>query len=155
MEVETRDFRYDLEDLERVVTAYQGRISTLIAYAGDSRSMTIDNFAAIYDIVKGIDPSIRLHADACHGFCLGCSQSLRSKIAGIELFDSITTDPHKVFNLPYVISALLLKTPSDIKKVTSISDLIMQEPFSFGQVTPFIGSKQWLSLKLRFFIKNL
>lgn len=80
---------------------------------------------------------------------------MKHKIKGIENFDSVTTDPHKVFNLPYVISALLIRDPKNIRKVMSLSDLIMQEPFSFGQVTPFIGSKSRLSLKLRFFIKNL
>ena len=49
----------------------------------------------------------------------------------------------------------MLKDPKQIKKVISISDLITQEAFSFGQVTPFIWSKSRLSLKLWFFIKNL
>ena len=31
----------------------------------------------------------------------------------------------------------------------------MQEDFAFGQVTPFIGSKSWVSLKLWFMMKNL
>lgn len=30
----------------------------------------------------------------------------------------------------------------------------MQEDYAFGQITPFIGSKSWVSLKLWFMIKN-
>ena len=55
---------------------------------------------------------------------------------------------------PYVISALLVKEPEVLKTVTSLSDLIMQEPFAFGQVTPFLGSRPWHSLKLWFMMKN-
>jgi len=155
LEVETDWFRYDLKKLEQTLFDYKWQISTLVAYAWDSRTMTVDNFEDIYNLVKRIDVSIWLHADACHGFSLWCSKSLKHKLKWIEKFDSITTDPHKVFNLPYVASALLIKNPSKIKTIMSLSDLIMQEPFSFGQVTPFIWSKSRLSLKLRFFMKNL
>jgi len=55
---------------------------------------------------------------------------------------------------PYTISALLVKKPEDIKKVVSLSDLIMQEDYAFGQITPFIGSKSWESLKLWFMMKH-
>lgn len=155
LEVDTDNFCYDLDDLTKTVVKYKGKILALIAYAWDSRTMAVDHFLEIYSIIKTIDPNIWLHADACHGFVLGCSSTLKHKIQWIELFDSITTDPHKVFNLPYVISALLLKDPTNINLVTAPSDLITKENFSFGKGTPFIGSKPWLSLKLRFFMQSL
>ena len=34
------------------------------------------------------------------------------------------------------------------------SDLITKDPFDLGKITPFIGSKNWTSLKLWFLIKN-
>lgn len=155
IEVETRDFRYDLIDLEKKLRAHKGKIMGLVAYAGDSRTMAVDNFKAIHKLVKSIDPGIWLHADACHGFSLGFSDTLREKLDGIELFDSITTDPHKVMNSPYAISTLLVKNPETMKTVSSLSDLIMQEQYAFGQITPFIGSKPWSSLKLWFAMKHL
>ena len=100
-------------------------------------------------------PSIWLHADACHGFSLGFSDTLKHKIKGIERFNSITTDPHKVMNSPYTISALLVRDPAVMKTISSTSDLIMQEDFAFGQITPFLGSRPWMSLKLWFVMKNL
>ena len=81
----------------------------VVAYVGDSRTMSIDNLQEIYNIVKGEDENIWLHADACHGFSLAFSKKLKSKVKGLELFDSISTDPHKVLMIPYTLSALLIK----------------------------------------------
>ena len=155
IEVETKDFRYDLSDLKKKLEKNKSKVMCVVAYAGDSRTMTVDYFDKIYKIVKAIDSGIWLHADACHGFSLGLSDKLKYKLKGLEQFDSVTADPHKVFMTPYVISALLIKDPKKIKTVASLSDLIMQEPFAFGQATPFLGSKSWQSLKLWFLIKNL
>ncbi|MBO5004631.1 MAG: pyridoxal-dependent decarboxylase [Clostridia bacterium] len=155
IEVPTVNYKYDLEELKKVLIENKGKIMSVVAYVGDSRSMTIDNLTQIYKIVKEVDDNIWLHADACHGFSLGFSEKLKSKISGIELFDSISTDPHKVLAVPYTISALLLKNPETIKKVTTTSDLIMKEDYAFGQITPFIGSKSWMSLKVWFAFQNI
>lgn len=155
LEVNTKDFKYDLVDLEKKLKKNKGKIMCLVAYAGDSRTMSIDQFSKIAKLVKKIDPSIWLHADACHGFSLGFSENLKYKISGIELFDSITMDPHKVLLTPYAVSLFVIKNPNSFNKIISISDLIMQEEFAFGQITPFLGSKAWNSLGLWFLIKNL
>lgn len=155
IEVTTNNFKYDLDALKNTIRENKGKIMCVVAYVGDSRTMSIDNLQEIYNIVKGEDENIWLHADACHGFSLAFSQKLKSKIKGLELFDSISTDPHKVLMIPYTLSALLIKNPEKIKMISSTSDLIMQEPFAFGQVTPFIGSKSWISLKAWFVMKNL
>lgn len=155
IEAETKNFRYDLHDLKKKLLKNKGRVMCVVAYAGDSRTMTVDHFDQVAKVVKSIDQKIWLHADACHGFSLGFSNKLRHKIKGIEDFDSITMDPHKVLVTPYTISALLVKDPQKMKSVTSLSDLIMQEQFAFGQITPFLGSRSWDSLKLWFIMKNL
>ena len=155
IEVETKDFKYDLDKLKETLLKYKNEVMCVVAYVGDSRTMTIDNLTEIHDLVKSIDENIWLHADACHGFSLAFSKKLRKKIKGLELFDSISTDPHKVLAIPYCISALLVKDPKKMQLITSTSDLIMQEDFAYGQITPFIGSKSWVSLKLWFSIKSL
>lgn len=155
IEVETNNFRYNLDALEKTLIKNKGKIMCVVAYVGDSRTMTIENLKAVYQLTKKIDPSIWLHADACHGFSLAFSKKLRKKIDGIECFDSISTDPHKVLNIPYCVSALLIKNPKKLELITSTSDLIMQEDYAWGQITPFIGSKSWVSLKIWFMIKNL
>lgn len=141
LEVPVKAFRYDLDALRGTLEAYKGKIMGLVAYAGDSRTMTVEHFDEVADLVESIDPTIWLHADACHGFSLGFSDELRHKLKGIERFDSITTDPHKVMNSPYTISSLLVKDPAKMRTISSTSDLIMQEQFAFGQITPFLGSR--------------
>lgn len=155
LEVPTVDFRYNLKSLEETIRQYKGSIMAVVAYAGDSRTMTVDHLDKIVKIRDAVDPNIWLHADAAHGFSLGFSTKLRKKIAGIEKFDSITTDPHKVMNIPYTISSLLVKDPQSMGMIASQSDLIMKERYAFGQVTPFIGSKSWMSLKLWFAMKSI
>jgi L-2,4-diaminobutyrate decarboxylase len=154
IEVETEDFRYNLKDLKKTLIENKGKVMALVAYAGDSRTMTVDNLDEIANLVHKIDPKIWLHADACHGFSLGFSKELCYKIKGIEKFDSISLDPHKVMLTPYTLSVFLTKNPEDMKKITSKSDLIMQEQFAFGQITPFLGSKSWKSLKLWFMMQS-
>ncbi len=155
IEVPTMNYKYDLDELEKTLLKNRGKVMCVVAYAGDSRSMTIDNLQEIYQLVKKIDDNIWLHADACHGFSLGFSEKLKSKISGIELFDSISTDPHKVLAVPYTVSALLVKNPKNLINIASTSDLIMQEDLAFGQITPFIGSKSWMSLKVWFTFQNM
>lgn len=155
IEVPTINFKYDLKELRKTIKENKGKIMCVVAYVGDSRTMSIDNLKEIHDIVKEEDENIWLHADACHGFSLAFSEELKKKIIGLDLFDSIATDPHKVLMIPYTLSALLIKEPQKIRMISSTSDLIMKEPFAFGQVTPFIGSKSWVSLKAWFVMKNI
>lgn len=154
VEVKTDGFRYDIKDLQKVLQVEKDNIMAVVAYAGDSRTMTIENLEKVIELVKSINANIWCHVDACHGFSLAFSKC-REKIKGIEKYDSISCDPHKVFSLPYCCSVLLLKKPGNFQLIMSDSDLIMNEDFAFGQITPFIGSKSWISLKLWFVMKNL
>ncbi|MDQ3152393.1 MAG: pyridoxal-dependent decarboxylase [Actinomycetota bacterium] len=148
IEIDTDGYRYDLHALARALRNHAGRVMAVVAYAGDSRTQTIDDLDAVHDVVRAADERIWLHADACWGLLCAFSDRLRGKIDGIECFDSVTVDPHKVLAVPYSLSALLVRTPASLRAISSYSDLIMQEEFAFGQVTPFIGTKGWSSLKL-------
>ena len=154
IEIPTINHKMDLNALRSALREHKGKIMAVVAYAGDSRSMSIDNLEEIYNITKEFDSNIWLHADACHGFSLGLSNELKYKLKGLELYDSVTTDPHKVLFTPYTISALLIKDPTKINLISMSSDLITKDPFDLGKITPFIGSKNWTSLKLWFLIKN-
>ena len=151
----TKDFTIDKNDLINKIE-YSKKDSipfAVIAYAGDSRTMAIDDFVGLSKIAKKY--KIWFHIDACHGASLCFSNKLKYKIKGINLADSVTLDPHKVLFTPYTLSYLLIKNPNDIKPVSGISDLITKEKYSFGQITPFLGSRSFNSLKLWFLIKNL
>jgi L-2,4-diaminobutyrate decarboxylase len=148
IEVDTVGFRYDQRALGRALRAHGDRVMAVVAYAGDSRTQTVDDLRGVHDVVRSVDERIWLHADACWGLLAAFSDRLRGKLDGIAGYDSVTVDPHKVMAVPYSLSALLVKVPASLRAVSSYSDLIMQEDFAFGQVTPFIGTKGWLSLKL-------
>lgn len=154
IEVDTDGYKYNLDELQKTLTENKGEVMAVVAYAGDSRTMAIEYLDKVYEIVHGIDPTIWCHVDACHGFSLLFSEKHKSKLKGIENFDSISCDPHKVLALPYCCSALLLKDGDNFDLILSNSDLIMDESYAFGQITPFIGSKSWVSLKLWFVMKN-
>lgn len=108
----------------------------------------MENLRAVHDITRAADTHIWLHADACWGLMCAFTPELAGKLDGIEDFDSVTVDQHKVMDIPYAMSALLVRDPAALRLVSSYSDLIMQEDFAFGQVTPFIGTKEWSSVKL-------
>lgn len=148
IQVPTRGFRYDLDALAKALDENSGRVMAVVAYAGDSRTQTIDRLGEVARLVNGADPDIWLHADACWGLPMAFSDRLRARLDGIELFDSVTVDPHKVMAIPYSLSALLVRRTEALRTVSTFSDLIMQEDFAFGQVTPFLGTKGWGSLKL-------
>lgn len=148
IEVDTVGFRYDLRALGRALREHAGRVMAVVAYAGDSRTQTLEDLRRVHDAVRCADEGVWLHADACWGLLCAFSDELRPKIDGIAGFDSVTVDPHKVMAVPYSLSALLVKAPASLRAISSYSDLIMQEDFAFGQVTPFIGTKGWSSLKL-------
>ncbi|MEA3378565.1 MAG: pyridoxal-dependent decarboxylase [Nanoarchaeota archaeon] len=149
-------FKYDLDDLETKIieSKKRGEIPfAVVCYAGDSRTMTIDNFDEISRISKKHD--LWMHVDACHGSALAFSKKYKHLIDGIEKADSITLDPHKIFWLPYNLSYVLLKNPEEFKLISGASDLITNEPFSLGQISPFIGSWGFHGLKLWFLFKNM
>src|SRR3989344_782634 len=141
------------ENIVEVKTKKDSIPFAIISYAGDSRTMAIDDFVGLSKIAKKY--KIWFHIDACHGASLCFSDKLKYKIKGINLADSVTLDPHKILFTPYPLSYLLIKNPNDIKPVSGISDLITKEKYSFGQITPFLGSRSFNSLKLWFLIKNL
>lgn len=148
VEVDTVGFRYDLDGLRQALREHADAVMAVVAYAGDSRTQTVEHLRAVHDVVRAEAPEVWLHADACWGLVCAFSDQLRHRIDGIELFDSVTVDPHKVMAVPYSLSALLVREPESLRTISSYSDLIMQEDYAFGQVTPFIGTKGWLSLKL-------
>jgi L-2,4-diaminobutyrate decarboxylase len=148
VEVETVGYRYDLRALARALDRHAGSIMGVVAYAGDSRTQTIDNLAAVRDLVRSSGQKIWLHADACWGLMAALHPSLRAKLSGIEDYDSVTVDPHKVLNIPYSLSALLVRQLDGLRAVSSYSDLIMQEDYALGQITPLVGSRGWSSLML-------
>ncbi|KAL7621170.1 hypothetical protein AAE478_008487 [Parahypoxylon ruwenzoriense] len=143
------DFRIILPELERCIDEERaaGRhVMACVAYAGDSRTMCIDNLSEIADILQ--KKKVWFHVDACHGSCLAFSRTHRPKLKGIEKADSVTIDPHKALWVTYTCSFVLFKDPKTLAKVGATTELILKTQWSLGQITPFIGSKAFDALKL-------
>ena len=152
-----REFRYDQRALRQLFADARGRgerIMMLVAYAGDSRTMTVDDLIGLHDLVRNESPETWLHCDGCHGMSLLFSAEQRRQLRGIHLWDSITLDPHKVLAVPYPLSLFLLRNPEDSRIIITESDLIMRQQHSLGQTTPVLGSKAFLSLRLWVLMKT-
>ena len=149
------EFRMDLQALDSMIDEQRtaGKyIIACVAYAGDSRSMRVDNLDAIATVLNR--KSVWFHVDACHGSQLAFSRTHKHKIKGIELADSVTIDPHKVLWIPNTCSFVLFKNPASLSNISTNSDLILKTQWSLGQVTPSIGSKAFDALKLWATIKT-
>jgi L-2,4-diaminobutyrate decarboxylase len=108
-------FRVQLDDLDHCIDEERAKgnyVMACVAYAGDSRSMRVDNLDNIADRVH--KKGVWFHVDACHGGMLAFSRTHRHKIRGINKADSITIDPHKVLWVPYTCSFVLFKDPKSL-----------------------------------------
>lgn len=151
----TKDYKTDLIKLEDKIKNERDKgnyVMAFVAYAGDSRTMSIDDMEGISSVLNKY--KIWFHIDACHGFQLLFSDKEKHKMKGCQYADSITVDPHKILWLPYVCSYVLFKELSSLKNICTSSDLITKEKWSLGQTTPFVGSKAFNSFKLWSLIKQ-
>ena len=151
----TVNYRLSISHLEKLLKKYNQKILFIGVYACDSMTSTCENLKDIYESVKHANLDLWLHCDACHGFVLGFSEKYKNKIEYLKYFDSCTMDPHKVLWLPYTLSVVLMKDANDFSRLSRGNSLIMDDPLSFGQTTPFIGSKSYDSLKLWMVINTL
>ncbi|NKY51801.1 pyridoxal phosphate-dependent decarboxylase family protein [Nocardia vermiculata] len=153
-----RDYRYDLIELDRRLhdaRAAGQQVIMAVCYAGDSRTMAIENLSEFAEVVRRHYPDAWLHCDGCHGTSLLFSDRHRSRLDGLECFDSVMLDPHKVLSVPYTNSFLLLRSPRDAQLVATESELILRQARSFGQITPATGSRSFQSLRTWMLLKSL
>ena len=152
------DFRLDLNDLDKKLTKYNNdkhsKVVAVICQAGDSRTTTIEHFEKISEITKR--HGVWLHVDACHGGILLFSEKHKHRMRGIEQANSVSIDPHKGLGVPYPLSLIIFKDETDCRVIGKSSDITIENnSFDLGQVTSFVGSRAFDSLKLWFLIKNL
>lgn len=100
------------------------------------------------------------HVDAAYGGTLAFSEKHRPKLAGIELADSITFDPHKWMFVPFACGAVLVRgggrvlrdafdiTPEYLNEDRGGADVEF-DFFRYGQM----GTRRFNSLKLWMAIK--
>lgn len=85
-----------------------GRNPFLIAAsAGTTDTGAVDPLPELAELARR--EGLWLHVDAAYGGAFQLTARGRDRLAGIELADSITLDPHKGLFLPYGVGALLVR----------------------------------------------
>ncbi len=148
--VKTTGFHYDLDALEETILQLESQnqpILGVVVICGDSYSMTIDNIPKVSDICK--KHGLWLHGDAAAGGALIFSKKHKNKIAGIELCDSITLDPHKSMGMSYPSSLFLCKNPKEFNTIISYWNIVNRKgSFDLGIISPFLNSRGFESLRI-------
>jgi glutamate/tyrosine decarboxylase-like PLP-dependent enzyme len=128
----------------------------VVATAGTTNTGSVDPLADIARI--GGECGAWLHADAAYGGAARLSERHRDRVGGLDLYDSITFDPHKWLFQPHDIGALLVKEGSHLLEAFSSSPeyyrtgRIEEEPLHWYQfgiegTRRFRGLKLWMSWK--------
>lgn len=100
------------EEMRKAVERCQG--PTLIcAQAGCIDSGAFDPFDELADIAAD-HSNAWLHVDGAIGLWAAASEKQRHRLKGIERADSIDTDGHKWFNMPYDCGMVIVRDPSTI-----------------------------------------
>lgn len=152
-----RDFTMSIKHLaSSMALAHKDgrRCVAIVAQAGDSRTMAIDRLHEIADLAEKY--GAWFHVDACHGGALLFSAHRRALLEGISRADSVVIDGHKGLCLPYTCSALLFKSPIDLRRLAKSTDITIKPgSYDLGQITPFAGSRRFDSLKLWMLVRHL
>ena len=132
----------------------EGRIPCcIVGMAGATSTGIIDPLPELAEIAAA--NNCWFHADAAYGGGLAFSERHRKKLAGIELADSITFDPHKWMFVPFACGATFVRdgghvlrdsfdiTPEYLNEDRGGAD-VQYDFFRYGQM----GTRRFNSLKL-------
>jgi len=134
----------------------------VVGAAGTTNAGAVDPLGDLAGIAH--DAGIWFHVDAAYGGFFQLTERGRTRLAGIELADSITLDPHKSLFLPFGTGALLVRDRDDLVRAfgeeadylrdheASGSDDLDRLP-DFSSLTPELtrawrGLRLWLPLQL-------
>lgn len=154
----TRDFRLDAGDLAARLAAdrERGLVPVLaVASAGTTNTGRVDPLPAI--AAACAEHGCWLHCDAAYG---GFFRLLpeATVLAGLELADSISLDPHKSLAMPYGTGALLCRRVADLRFPRGLADSYMPPlddadlRHEYAEISPelsrdFRGLRVWLALR--------
>jgi len=104
-------------DVAALQTAYQQCLAqdtnplAAVATAGCTPTGSIDPLFEIGTFCR--ENQLWLHVDGAHGASALLSSTHKSKLAGIELADSVVWDGHKLLHMPATVSAVLFREPQN------------------------------------------
>ncbi|MFT5451507.1 MAG: aromatic-L-amino-acid decarboxylase [Enterobacterales bacterium] len=155
-----KKFRLDIQHLEKQLQqdVDDGFIPLMVvASAGSTNTGTIDQLEYIAQLSK--QHGAWYHIDAAYGGFFTLCDSMKSRLKGIELADSITLDPHKSLFLPYGTGAIIVKDRAKLEQVFKHSadyiqdDTVGYDNWDFSEMSleltrPFRGLGVWLPFKM-------
>src|SRR6185436_2725967 len=75
---------------------------------------SVDLIAPLAELARG--ESLWFHVDAAYGAAARLSERHRDRVAGLDLADSVTVDPHKWFFQAYDIGGLVVRDGSLLQR---------------------------------------
>jgi len=131
----------------------------VVATAGATDTGAVDPMEAIAEVAD--QNRLWLHADGAYGAMFALCPSARATLAGIELSDSLTLDPHKGLFMPCGSGAVLVRNGGALLAAYRYQASYMQDRSALASLSetspseispeltrPFRGLRLWLSLKL-------
>lgn len=131
----------------------------VIASAGSTDTGAVDPLKDIAPVARHHE--LWLHVDGAYGAMFALTDLGKAKLAGIELSDSLTLDPHKGLFMPCGSGAVLVRDGKDLVAAYGYDAAYMQDRPSLASLDevspselspeltrPFRGLRLWLSLKL-------
>ena len=105
-----------LPDALAEILAPLGASAVVVATAGTTNTGAIDPLPEIAEVCRRA--GARLHVDASYGGMTLCSNELSTRVAGLELADSVALDLHKFGWQPVAAGILVARDSSDLAALT-------------------------------------
>jgi aromatic-L-amino-acid decarboxylase len=142
----------------------------IAAVAGSTNTGSVDRIEDLADLARR--EGLWLHVDAAYGAAARLSERDAGRVAGLELADSVTVDPHKWFFQAYDIGGLVVRDGGHLLQAFGgrrpeyyrggegpASDEIAEDHAETGQLNfyklGFEGTRRWRALKLWMSWKHL
>ncbi len=153
-------FRLSVEELQQAILkdrAAGKRPFCVVANAGTTNTGTVDPLPVVAELCAR--EGLWLHVDGAYGAAAVLTDSGRNRLAGLELADSLSIDPHKWLFQPYEIGCVLVRHAHFLKQTFQLfaeylGDISREdEEVNFYEqgiqlTRSFRGLKMWLSLKV-------
>jgi aromatic-L-amino-acid decarboxylase len=85
----------------------------ICAVAGSTNTGSVDDIVGLSTVARR--EGLWLHVDAAYGAAARLSERLADRVAGLELADSVTVDPHKWLFQAYDIGGVMVRNRDDLR----------------------------------------
>jgi glutamate/tyrosine decarboxylase-like PLP-dependent enzyme len=121
-------YRMRVADLEAAMDAdvAAGRLPFLVnANAGTTNTGAIDDLEAISHVCRA--RGAWMHVDGAYGAFAVLTERGRTALAGLELADSVTLDPHKWLAMPFEVGCLMVRDGAALERAFELHPEYLQE----------------------------